>query len=352
MTKFSKHFLSVTIFLAITNCLYSQLSSLRKRELDSIVSFIPKSKLTNLDSVHRFIHINGYSDEERVWMFYGYLGVYFSYDWERFGDMHAPSFSPEYTAQRKKGVCRDYARVFSYLCDKSKIPNFVVSGKVKEKLLTICKKVLHQYKIYPNHQWNIVFYNQSWHLMDPTWSNIETSEKSRFWNNKSKHFEFYHIKRSSRKYYDASPEFMASTHVPIYPAFFLLNQIPTFKSALKKKQKIYHASYDYKSNLDSIQKFSYPIFTSFYNDEAVKYTGYSELNNEFFYLLSETNWKTARYFKPTLDYYDNRIENLKQVITYIQNHANKDYSAYFENYRKDMLRKKEKLRLKGEKTKK
>lgn len=95
MTKFSKHFLSVTIFLAITNCLYSQLSSLRKRELDSIVSFIPKSKLTNLDSVHRFIHINGYSDEERVWMFYGYLGVYFSYDWERFGDMHAPSFSPE-----------------------------------------------------------------------------------------------------------------------------------------------------------------------------------------------------------------------------------------------------------------
>lgn len=331
-----------------SNC---QISEQRKFELDSITSFIPKHFLPNLDSIHMFLHNSCNTDEERIWVFYGYLAIYFKYDDERAHDYKAPDFSPQFTAQRKKGVCRDYARVLEYLCKKSKIPCLIVTGKAPEKIFVKINKKIHRISTKTNHQWNIIYYNNSWHLMDPTWSKIEHKTKGKIWNKKTKQYDIYTISKANRTYFDVTPNFMAKTHAPIHPAFLLLDTIPSYKSLLKKdrKHKLYATNYKFNEHLDSILKIKYPAFTTKYNNETLSYSTVSELKTEYFYLLSESKWKNARYFNPSIAYYDERIQFVKDITLQIKKNTGIDFEMHFFTYEKEMLSKREKLRVKLEK---
>lgn len=324
----------------------AQLTMDRGRALDSIVSSIPALKLHHLDSVHKYLHDRSETEEEQVWMFFGYLATYYKYDTERFGDFSAPAFSPHYTAQRRKGVCRDYVRVFAYLCDRSSIRNMVVSGKVRERWWKSARKMLHRVAIFPNHQWNIVFFSGSWHLMDPTWSAIDTVEKNRSWNPRLKQFQTHRIVRPSRTYYDSDPTFFAQSHLPIHPAFFLLDRVPSFKSGLRRKKKFEDAIVPFRVELDSLLNYEYPQLTGCFHQRTLEYSGVSSVAIEFFYLLSEKNWKTARYFKPTIAYYDERIDYLKRMVDYIRSHAGLDFSGFLPDFIQEMERKKQKLKRK------
>ena len=125
-----------------------QSRSSRWRDLDSIATYIPAEYITKLDSVHDYLHRRGNNDEERIWLFYGYLGIHFKYDESRKNALNAPVFSPQYTAERRKGVCRDYTRVFMYLCDKSGIPNLEVFGRSPMPASDWIRRKLHN-------RWNI-----------------------------------------------------------------------------------------------------------------------------------------------------------------------------------------------------
>lgn len=347
----------ILIYFCIIQNVHGQLDEKRKFTLDSLVSFIPKDKLFNLDSVHAFLHRYGQSDEERVWMYYGYLGIYYTYDYKRYGDRKAPDFSPQYTAQRRKGVCRDYARVFEYLCLKSNIPCLISVGKSPERFFKKFKRYKFQFRSYSNHEWNLVKFNHTWHIIDATWSGIEKKEKISVWNSKFKKYEQKTIKISSRKYYDGDPMEMSKNHVPIHPAFYLLTEIPTYKMSLKKRKKqkrldYYASNYDYQTVLDSIDNYEYKYFNTYFNHAVLAYSEHDYIAFEYDYLASDTTWKTARYFQPSLNFYDERIANLKKITDHLTQNCGYDYSYKFEIYKQSMLRKKRKLQKKLDATKK
>jgi hypothetical protein len=350
--SFRKNTFSFIIFLSLlSGNNFGQLSENRKFELDSITSFIPKNQIQILDSVHSFINRHGINEEEKIWMFYGYIATYLKYDKERAKDFIAPDFSPQFTAQRKKGVCRDFARVFDYLCEKSKITSFSIGGKTKSGLFYKINCILHRMSLQTNHQWNIVRYNNKWHLMDATWSGIKEKQKGKIWNAKTKTFQQYYILRADRKFYDCEPKFMAKNHVPIHPAFFLIDSIPTFKTGLKKpnKQKYYSSNFNYNQSLDSLIKLQNPTFSGKFNDSVLKYSEVFILLYEYNYLISEGKWKTSSYFNPTLSYYDERIQHVKKVTELIKKNMRFDFNEKYLKYEKEMLAKREKLRIKLEK---
>jgi hypothetical protein len=190
--------------------------------------------------------------------------------------------------------------------------------------------------------------------MDPTWSSIKEKTKGKTWDTKKRQYSFYTILRSERTYYDPTAKFMAKTHVPVHPAFLLMDTVFSYKTSLKKekKQKIYDTHYNYNQQLDTLLSFENPVFSSVYNKEALAYSKSFEASREFQYLLSESNWKTARYFVPTLEYYDERISYVKKQHAILQENMGQDFSNMIALFEIEMLNKKKKLAIKLAKEKK
>ena len=239
------------------------MSDSRAKQLDSLVTNIPRSILKNLDSVHLKIHKFGKTNEERVFMFYGLIATHYKYDMKRFWmrDKIAKRYTPHFTAYSRSGVCRDFAALFKDLCDRSEIPCFEVFGKTKHTvfLMGVIKFVTFKFRD-PNHVWNIVKYNDSWHHMDPTWSRILEIDK---YYEIEENGEIYYVskaKRPDRTYYDISYEQFYSERKATHPAYLANDTIYSYKTIKRKRQRrrIYKVNYPFQKVLDSmVQDSSY-----------------------------------------------------------------------------------------------
>ncbi|GAA4330481.1 transglutaminase domain-containing protein [Flaviaesturariibacter amylovorans] len=68
------------------------------------------------------------------------------------------------TLRRRSGVCEGFARLFNTLCHYAGIRSELVSGYVRNDDDRTDRGVL------PNHSWNAVYFDSSWHLLDATWA--------------------------------------------------------------------------------------------------------------------------------------------------------------------------------------
>jgi len=341
-----KLLLSLCVSAIFSKAIVAQNHYLRLRDLDSIATFIPPDYISKLDSVHAYLHRNGRSDEERVWLFYGYLGIHFKYDESRKNAINAPVFSPQYTAERRRGVCRDYTRVFMYLCAKSGIPNFEVFGRSPMKPMDWIKRKIHRVETRTNHVWNIVFYNDNWHLMDPTWSGVARIEKRRKMDPKTKKYICWNIKIPSRQYYDVAPKDMMKDHAPNHPAFLLSETVPTFKSVRRnpKRQKIFREDYDFTSALDQLGCYEFPKFTTLYDTACLAYSKRSDMIYEYHYQLFSQLGKQPKSFVPSLEFYDERLAYGKKISKYLTTNTVYDISWMYNDF--EVFVKKKSARLK------
>lgn len=244
-----KLFLLFTLLISV-NC-HSQLSSKRQFQLDSSVSVIPPAIKKNAGAVHHYLDSLGKSDEEKVWMFYGFIGTFLKYDNKRLNDFKSPDYSPYTTVKKGSGVCRDFSNLFDFFCERSRIPCYRILGKCNVSFRYKMNRFFHGYSNATNHQWNIVKVNGKWQLMDPTWSSIESIKTIPVYDKRGTIIKKLKIKSISRKYYDADPEFMAKSHAPVNPIFFLMPKIPQFKSALgKRNKKFFSENFEFQRFLD------------------------------------------------------------------------------------------------------
>ncbi len=123
------------------------------------------------------------NDSEKVRAIFFWVTQYVSYDWNKFhqdqnitmetshmfnkdGDFDVDK-EIKHTLISKKGVCQDYAELFSYLCNSVKIKCEVVSGYgstgCADWLLALDARK-------SNHAWNAVMINNKWYLLDATWA--------------------------------------------------------------------------------------------------------------------------------------------------------------------------------------
>lgn len=314
----------------LSTAVFAEIPEARKRQLDSIVSVMELSMRKDLEAAHLYMDSNGQNEEEKVWMFYGYLGTFFKYDKKRMGDMKAPFYNPELTAKKSKGVCRDFARVFEYLCTKSNIPCFSIIGKTKMPVFEFISRKFHRLSTKVNHQWNIVRVNGNWMLMDPTWTRIESKTKISVPDQKNKTSKTFNLVSVSREYYNPTPEFMAETHAPIHPAFSLYSNVPTYKSIRKspKRHLTYQENYDYSQILDSIWKQKNTVFSRAFVDESFHYSHVPTLYTLFRYELDIALVKPASNQPITVDFYDERITRIQKLLKHINDVFGVDYSEW------------------------
>ncbi len=314
--------------ILISGSVLAEIPEVRKRQLDSIVSVMDLTLRKDLESAHRYLDSQGLDQEEKVWLFYGYLGTYFKYDKERLGDFKAPFYNPELTAKKSKGVCRDFARVFEYLCVKSAIPCFSIMGKTKIGIFEYLGRKFHRTSTKTTHEWNIVRVNGTWQLMDPTWTHIESKTKISIPDPKNKTAKTFNLISVSRDYYNPTPEFMAKTHAPIHPAFSLFSEVPTFKTIRKdsKKQQIYKDSYNCSQILDSIWNQKNTVFSRVFVDESFHYSQVPTLYHLFHYEMDIALVKPDQNQPVSVAFYDERITRILNLIRHIQTVFGVDYT--------------------------
>ncbi|HLP56044.1 MAG TPA: transglutaminase domain-containing protein [Fluviicola sp.] len=334
------------LFLAFAGNLHAEIDEKRQFQLDSISTNIPKESKQNLDEVHAFLHQNGHNDEERIWLFYGYIATHFKYDYKRKGEKDAPFFSPEYTAQRRSGVCRDFSKVFQVLCDKSGIPCLEVTGRTPISVWEVIGNWLHRISSTVTHRWNVVKLNGTWVHMDPTWSSVLTTHKIKHYDAKKKVYYTVQVKVPARTYYNPDPVFMMETHAPVHPAFLLISDsLPTFKTARKKeaRQKFYCTDYHFNDTIDLIYAAKFPMFSKTYYKGCMAYSKEAGMGYNYEYELSLPVQKIAKYKQPTLEQYDEALLRARELTSYIKEQTGIAYSGKLKLFEEDLAKKRAKL---------
>jgi hypothetical protein len=100
----------------------------------------------------------------------------------------------------RKGICENYATLFTDICLKSGLKSFVVEGYTKQNGFTD----------YIPHAWSAALIDSSWFLFDPTWGSGYV--------NGGKFF-----KKINNEYYKASPTSLIKSHIPFDYLWQFLN---------------------------------------------------------------------------------------------------------------------------------
>lgn len=306
-----------------------QISDWRKVELDSMTTHLPSSVRKDLEKTRKALASFARNDEEKVWLFYGYIGTWFQYDKHRKGDLNAPPLNPELTAKKGKGVCRDFSDVFRYLCVESGIPCMNVIGKSKLGIIgtvqAISKRIFHRVSMGANHQWNVAKVDGRWRLFDPTWTFYAT--KTYYWMGKRLEKK-YIVKHVSRTYYMADPKLMQKKHAPVHPAFYLETDVPLYKKGFHRHPKLYASNYDYAAALDKMYTDPHPRFCREYINGSFHYSHLGILYHEYRKDLEQTLIKPPH---PTSAYYLAKIRELQSLTDYIRDEYNVSYEDDFKD---------------------
>lgn len=339
-------YITCILFFSCTGLAFGNIDEYRQFQLDSITTNIEKTIRRDLPKVHAYLHLQGKNDEERVWLYYGFIATHCKYDYDRKGQKDRPEYSNGYTLKKLSGVCEDFANLFKELCDRSQIPCLVVRGKSKKpfvpEAVQATQKFFRRESNKTDHAWNVVKVDTAWQLMDPTWSHVLRVEKRKRYDPAQKKNVQVAIRIVGRKYYNMPAELMQKDHKPIHPAFLLMPNVPTFKTGLRreKRRKSYRTNYNYAAALDSISREEFPLFSKIYHDEVTRYTSMHFLMSQFRREL--TLPKTAT--PVTIEEYEANVQEAKRLGAYIQRNFNRSVESQIKNYEAEVNKKITKLK--------
>jgi transglutaminase/protease-like cytokinesis protein 3 len=187
----------------------------------------------------------------------------------------------------RKGICENYAGLFSDICSKSNIKSFVIEGYTKQ----------NGFADYIPHAWCAAFIDNSWFMFDPTWG-------SGYINGG----KFY--KRINNEYYKASPSTLIKSHMPFDYLWQFLNYPIT-------NQEFYEGK--------TIQNKSKPFFN--YPDSIKVYEEQNHINQ----LISSAYRVEKNGVKNSLVF--DRLQHLKlEIENDVQNRIINLYNSAAANY--------------------
>jgi hypothetical protein len=161
--------------------------------VDGRAKAIPSTETNSATSISSYINANFKTERERVRAIYTWVITNIRYDKD---SMYPINWSLEHeekiatTLRRRRGVCENFASLFSEIAAKSGFPSFVVSGNATE-----------QGASRSGHSWSAVYLERQWYLCDPTWD--------------------YNYPDNTR-YFLVSPAEFIGSHMPFDPLWQLL----------------------------------------------------------------------------------------------------------------------------------
>ena len=335
-----------TLLLCLLNfSLFGQISEVRQRQLDSVVTNIDRNTLLNLDSLHAKLHATGRNDEERVFLYFGLVAIQYKYDNSRKGDRSAKEYTAYYVAQKKKGVCRDFALIFKELCDRSEIPCVIATGRVNVPIWEAVPDLFKRRQKRINHAWNVVKVNDKWNPIDPNWSKIDSKRKYYTYDDRGRGKYAGKLKISNRDYYDKHPTHFYRKRKCVHPAFYCMNTVYTYKTSNNKykNRKVLITDYDYSSVLDSIAGNQTYVFSKEYQETILNYAKVNYISAELSRDFKFAELKRSRFDQCTSSQCTEHLSQLKEKTEFLKEELDYDLTFKYEEHKTQVLKLKKKL---------
>lgn len=161
-------------------------------EIDKKALDIPESMTQNTDLIAQYIQSNFNSEQEKVRATFVWVASNISYDTKY---SYNASENRDQKIRRsllsRKGICENYAALFTEICNKIGIKSYVVEGYTKQNSV-VSKQ---------SHAWSASEIGGFWYLFDPTWGSGQI-DNGKF------------IKKLNNRYFLQSPENFISSHMP------------------------------------------------------------------------------------------------------------------------------------------
>ncbi|OFZ01594.1 MAG: hypothetical protein A3K10_01205 [Bacteroidetes bacterium RIFCSPLOWO2_12_FULL_31_6] len=193
------------LFLTLlTNLVFAQKKPIDEfSTIDKKALLLPDSLTKSTVDIANYINNNFNTNQEKVRAIYIWIATNIQYDIE---NMYALNFYEKKEEkiskplQTGKGICENFAALFTDICLKSGIKSFVVEGYTKQNGLAD----------YTPHAWSASLVDSAWFLFDPTWGSGYASGG-----------KFY--KKINNYYFKTPPVSFIKSHMPFDYLWQFLN---------------------------------------------------------------------------------------------------------------------------------
>lgn len=205
--------------------------------VDSIALEMPDSMTYTTDGIARYIAARFKTDDEKVRALFFWITNSITYDVARLESpsfLSAPPTKTPRTLATRKGVCANFADIFTEVCTLLHIKNYGVIGYIKQRGVVMPIA----------HEWCIAMIDGTWHFYDPTLASGYIQEH-RF------------VKKFDNTFYDILPTTLIRSHMPFDPMWQLLDHKVTydqFSSAAKPDSLVGAASITYSDSIAAWEK--------------------------------------------------------------------------------------------------
>ena len=294
----------ILILTLIAQTIFAQKAAANEfAAIDKKALQLPDSLTKTTDQIAGYINSNFVTDKDKSRAIFIWVASNIQYDID---NMYAINFY-EKTEDKiakplktRKGICENYASLFTDICIKSGIKSYVIEGYTKQ----------NGFADYIPHAWCAALIDSSWFLFDPTWGSGYISDNK-------------FVKKINNNDYKASPATLIKSHMPFDYLWQLLNY-PITNQEFYEGKTLPNKTKPYFNFIDSIQLYEKqsPIERLISSAYRVEKNGlknslvFDRLQHLKLEIESDRQTKIINFYNSALIEYNNGIDGFNDFINY------------------------------------
>jgi Transglutaminase-like superfamily len=196
-----KKLIFVLTIIFVFNGILNAQQRKNKLNFDNIIINIPDSLTSSSQDIANFIDSEYTTQDSKIQALYIWITKNIDYNIESMYSFNNDTIGIiSKTLKTRKGICYNYASLFSDISNRLGIKSIVITGYTK-----IGKRIS-----YNPHSWCATMIDSSWFIFDPTWGS-------------GRILHTHYIKQIDEYYYKMLPNIAIQTHMPFDPLFQFLN---------------------------------------------------------------------------------------------------------------------------------
>jgi hypothetical protein len=299
-----KYFIPLMAFCLATSAMPAQKPAINEyAAIDKTALQIPDSMSHTTDGIARYVLGNFKTDKEKLRAIFAWITGNIQYD---VANMFAINFYEheqekiEKALQNRKGICSNFAALFSAICTKTGIRSFVITGYTKQ----------NGFADYIPHAWCAASADNNWYMFDPTWGSGYVSGG-----------KFY--RKLNNAYFMVDPAVLVKSHMPFDVMWQFLNY-PVSNQEFYENRTVPDKSKPIFNYIDSIRQYEKQDSTEKLLATAgrIERNGiknsmiFDQLQHIKLQLENNRQQKIADIFNISVVYYNTAINNLNAFIEY------------------------------------
>lgn len=292
------------IFILTTQTIFAQKATVNEfSTIDKKALQLPDSLTKTTEQIAGYIISNFASDKDKSRAIFIWVASNIQYDIDNMFAINFYEKKEEKIAKplsTRKGICENYASLFTDICIKSGLKSFVVEGYTKQNGFTD----------YIPHAWSAALIDTTWYLFDPTWGSGYV--------NGGKFF-----KKINNEYYKASPTTLIKSHIPFDYLWQFVNYPITNQEFYegKTQQNKTKPFFNFKDTIQVYEKQSHidQLISSAYRVEknGVKNSlVFDRLQHLKLEIENDKQTKTVNLYNSAVVDYNDAINSLNEFINY------------------------------------